>query len=109
MKKFYLLLLIVALLSSLSFSRASASAIHGNVTLEDGSVLPDVLITLTCNNIGEKTTITSHEGFFRFLKLPPGDYELKFELNDLNTLFRKGIRLFTGKNLSQASYFLICS
>ncbi len=98
MKKFYLLLLIVALLSSLSFSQASASDIHGDVTLEDGSVLPDVLITLTCNNIGEKTTITSHEGYFRFLKLPPGNYELRFELNGLNTVFRKGIRLFVGKN-----------
>jgi hypothetical protein len=98
MKKFYLLLLMVILLSSLSFSQASASDIHGNVTLEDGSVLPNVLITLTGNNIGEKTTITSHEGYFRFQKLPPGSYELKFELNGLNTVYRKGIRLFVGKN-----------
>jgi len=98
MKKFYLLLLIVSVLSSLSFSQASASDIYGNVTLEDGSVLPGVFITLTGNNIRGKTKISSNEGCFRFLKLPPGNYELKFELNSLNTVFQKGIRLFAGKN-----------
>ncbi|NIO49262.1 MAG: hypothetical protein GTN73_07500 [Candidatus Aminicenantes bacterium] len=98
MKKFYLLLLTIVFLSLLSCSQASASDTHGNVTLENGSVLPDVLITLKCNNIWEKTIKSSPKGYFRFVKLNPGNYELKFELNGLKTVFRKGIRLFEGKN-----------
>ena len=46
------------------------------------------------------TTVTSEEGNFRFLRLSPGNYELKFELEGFKTVIRKGIRLFVGKNVT---------
>ena len=100
MKKFCLQLLIITFLSSLSLSQPSTSDIYGNVALEDGSVLPGVSIILTGKDIGKKTTITSDEGHFRFLKLYPGNYELRFELDGFNTLVQKDIRISAGKDVN---------
>jgi hypothetical protein len=70
------------------------------VLLPDGSAIPGVAVILTGEVIGKKTTVTSEEGNFRFLKLPPGNYELKFELEGFKTVIRKNIRMFVGKNIT---------
>ena len=85
-------------LSSLSFPQSSTSAIYGKVSLQNGSLLSGVLITLTNQHHEKKTTITSPEGYFIFSELPPGNYNLKFELKGFNVLKRKDIRLIAGKD-----------
>jgi hypothetical protein len=100
MKKLFAQFLLIAFLSSPCFSQSSTSDISGKVTLEDGSSLPGVSITLTGKDTVKKTTLTSREGYFIFPGLFPGDYELKFELNGFTTLLRKEIRISTGKNLN---------
>jgi len=72
--------------------------IYGSVVLPDGSAIPGVAVTLTADVLGTQTTVTSGEGNFRFLRLLPGNYELKFELDGFKTVIRKGIRLYAGKN-----------
>jgi hypothetical protein len=99
MKKLLLSLLILSFLSSPSLSQPSSSDIFGNVTLEDGSLLSGVSITLTGENIGRQTTETSEDGKFRFLKLISGNYELKVELKGFNTLLLKDIRVSSLKNV----------
>jgi hypothetical protein len=100
MKKYLIPLLAFTFLSSLSFSQLSPSDIYGKVTLEDGSILPGVSITLTGKDRVKKTTITSSEGHFIFPKLSPGNYELKFELDGFHTLLRKDTRISAGKNVN---------
>ncbi len=98
MKKLFTLLVAIAVLSGLTFAQGSTSDIYGTVVLPDGSAIPGVAVTLTGEVIGKKITVKSEQGNFRFLQLPPGNYELKFELEGFKTILQKGIRLFVGKN-----------
>ncbi len=82
------------------FSQKATSDIYGTVMLTDGSVIPGVSISLTGEKIGEMTTTSSKNGNFRFLKLSPGKYELKFDLEGFKTVIRKNIRMFVGKNIT---------
>ena len=99
MKRLLHLLVAIAMISSFAFAQTAGADIYGTVVLPDGSAIPGVSVTLTGDVIGKKVTVTSEEGNFRFLKLPPGNYELKFELEGFKTVVRKGIRLFVGKNV----------
>jgi len=100
MKKFLFVLIALTLVSSFAFAQKSDADIYGTVLLPDGSAIPGVALTLTGDVIGQKTAVTSEEGNFRFLKLPPGNYELKFELEGFKTVIRKNIRLYVGKNVT---------
>jgi len=96
-----------ALLCSVLFFLAGGLAaqmttgdIYGTVVLADGSAIPGVGVTLTGDMLGTQTAATSEQGNFRFLRLLPGNYELKFELDGFKTVIRRGIRLFAGKNVT---------
>ncbi len=98
MKKLFTLLVAIAVLSGLSFAQGASSDIYGTVVLPDGSAIPGVAVTLTGEVIGKRVTVTSEQGNFRFLNIPPGDIELKFELEGFKTVIQKGIRLYVGKD-----------
>jgi len=100
MKKYLKILLMIIFLSSLSFSQFPTSDMSGKVTLEDGSFLPGVLITLTSKHSEKKTTRTSPEGHFLFSNLSPGNYNLEFELKGFHVLQRKDIRISAGKDVN---------
>ncbi|HUU05672.1 MAG TPA: carboxypeptidase regulatory-like domain-containing protein [Patescibacteria group bacterium] len=101
MKKLLTLCLAVAVLSVLAFGQQSSTAdIYGTVVLPDGSSIPGVAVTISGDVGATKTAVTSEEGNFRFVGLPPGNYELKFELEGFKTVIRKGIRMYVGKNLT---------
>jgi hypothetical protein len=70
------------------------------VVLPDGSAIPGVAVTMTADVLGMQTAVTSEEGNFRFLRLQPGNYELKLELDGFKTVIRRGIRLYAGKNVT---------
>jgi hypothetical protein len=98
MKKLLVAFAVLAMLSSLAFGQIKGADIYGTVVLPDGSAIPGVAVSLTGDVIGAKSTVTSEEGNFRFLALPPGMYQLKFELEGFKTVINKGIRLYVGKN-----------
>ena len=100
MKKLVLLFAALALIGSVAMAQVQLSDIYGTVVLPDGSAIPGVTVTLTGDVIGKMTGVTSAEGNFRFLKLGPGNYEVKFELEGFKTVVRKGIRVFLGKNVT---------
>ncbi len=54
-------------------------------------MLPGVTVTATSPSaLGAQTTVTSETGNYRFPAVPPGTYELTFELAGFNTLKRDG-------------------
>jgi hypothetical protein len=81
-------LVIIFLLGALLVGAPGAAAqtesgkVVGRVVDDQGGVLPGVTVTLT--NIGTKivrTTVTDDGGQYVFAALPPGDYEMAFELS----------------------------
>lgn len=66
----------------------SAGEITGRVQDPDGEALPGVKVTARSPD-AERGTDTDIDGRYRFLGLPPGDYEVTFEMPGLATNIKK--------------------
>jgi hypothetical protein len=76
---------------------SSTGTIQGRVTDAQGAVLPGVAVTATSAAlIQPQTTVTSETGNYRFPAVPPGQYEVSYELAGFNTLRRSGIAITLG-------------
>ena len=74
--------------------------LYGKITDEDGNLLPGVTVTLSGARTAPLTSITSAEGIYRFLSLPPArDYVLRAELGGFKTEERTGIIMVVGANV----------
>src|ERR687897_3769631 len=97
---------LLALLVALSFSASafaqgggasSTGTIQGRVTDAQGAIMPGVAVTATSPAlIQPQTTVTSETGNYRFPAVPPGTYELSYELAGFNSLKRSGISITLG-------------
>ncbi len=75
--------------------------VNGTVTDNTGAVLPGVTVTVTSPAlIQPQVQVTSAEGDFRFLALPPGVYALNFELTGFQSVNREGIRVVINQTLT---------
>jgi hypothetical protein len=90
------------LLSSLCLVAATAAhaqvqtgSIVGVVADSSGAVLPGVVVTASSDRLigGVQTATTDAGGAYRIDRLPPGDYNVKFELQGFKTVERAEIRL----------------
>jgi hypothetical protein len=94
MKRLILFFALITLSAFLSYGQEVTGEIIGKVTLaEDGTPLPGVTVTLSGQTYGRMDYITTAEGNYRFWKLPPGNYELRFELQGFKTVIRSAIRV----------------
>src|SRR5262245_9637271 len=76
---------------------SSTGTIQGRVADSSGAVLPGVTITATSQSmIGAQTQVTNENGLYRFPAVPPGVYELNFELAGFSTVKRSGIEISLG-------------
>lgn len=92
------MLLVLALFLSFPsalLAQSETGVITGTVTDQSGGVLPGVTVTVTSTAIigGSKTAVTNEVGAYKFIALPPGSYDLKFELSSFGTQTRPGIRI----------------
>ena len=76
---------------------SSTGTIQGRVTDTSGAVLPGVTVTATSPSmIGTQSQVTSENGSYRFPAVPPGVYELSFELAGFSTVKRGGVEISLG-------------
>ena len=76
---------------------SSTGTIQGRVTDSQGAVLPGVTVTATSPSaLGAHTTVTSETGNYRFPAIPPGTYEVSYELAGFNAVKRSGIVISLG-------------
>jgi hypothetical protein len=75
--------------------------INGTVTDNTGAVLPGVTVTVTSPAlIQQQVQVSGEQGDYRFLALPPGVYELAFELAGFQSVKREGIRVVINQTLT---------
>ena len=76
---------------------SSTGTIQGRATDTSGALLPGVTVTATSPSmIGTQTQVTNENGTFRFPAVPPGTYELTFELAGFSTVKRGGLQISLG-------------
>jgi hypothetical protein len=72
------------LLLGLPVYAQETGSISGKVTLDDGTDLPGATVTASGDVLPQnRTVITDAAGEYRFVMLPPGGYELTFELEGM--------------------------
>jgi hypothetical protein len=75
--------------------------INGTVTDDTGAVLPGVTVTATSPALMQpQVQVTGAEGDYRFIALPPGLYDITFELSGFQSTKREGIRVVINQTLT---------
>jgi hypothetical protein len=76
---------------------SSTGTIQGRVTDSSSAMLPGVTVTASSTSmIGTQTQVTNENGSYRFPAVPPGVYELTFELAGFNSVKRAGVQISLG-------------
>src|SRR5439155_7630033 len=88
------------IISGLPVSGQTTGRISGFVKDPAGAAIPSVNVTarMTEQQSTSKTA-TNSEGFYDFVALPPGDYELIFEAAGFRRQVRSGVDLTINQNL----------
>src|SRR5436305_4295196 len=91
---------ILVLVSSLPALGQTTGRISGFVRDPSGAAIPSVSVTARMTEQQSTSkTVTNSEGFYDFVALPPGDYELVFEANGFRRQIRSGVDLSINQNL----------
>ena len=104
MKRWFHIVAVVlacALAASTAFAQGGGASttgtINGKISDSSGAVLPGVTVNATSPSMmGVQTVVSDTGGSYRFPALPPGTYNLSFELPGFNTLKREGIIIAMG-------------
>jgi hypothetical protein len=76
-------------------AQVQTGSVVGAVSDANGGMLPGVIVTLGGERLigGAQTVTTDASGTYRFDRLPPGEYTVKFELQGFRTVERVAIRV----------------
>lgn len=85
----------IFLATPLAFAQVTTGSIAGVATDASGAVLPGVTVTITSDRIigGSANQVTDTSGAYRFDRLAPGAYVVKFELQGFRTVERPDVRI----------------
>jgi len=94
MKKF-LPLVLVLLVATVAFAQQNRGRIIGTVTTADGAVIVGATVTVASDALiaREMTTTTNERGMYRFVLLPVGTFNIRFEMEGYNTIEQTDIVL----------------
>jgi outer membrane receptor protein involved in Fe transport len=86
---------VCVLAASAAFAQVQTGSIVGLVTDSSNAVLPGVTVSLSGERLigGVQTQVTDATGAYRFDRLPPGGYNVKFELQGFRGVERADIRI----------------
>jgi len=76
----------------------SSASIDGIVTDATSAALPGVVVTITSPalQVPQLVQTTDGQGHYRFIDLPRGTYQLRFEIQGFDPLIRQGLEVNAG-------------
>jgi Carboxypeptidase regulatory-like domain/TonB dependent receptor-like, beta-barrel len=84
--------------ATLVHAQTTGATLQGTVTDEQSALMPGASVTITNTETGwTRSVVTDERGWYRAIALPPGEYELRAELQGFATYVRKGLTLTTGQ------------
>ena len=104
MRRTIALAAVLAALASPLLAQRTTGGISGVVKDASGAVLPGATVSVSGENIvGSQTAHTNDEGFYRFLGLPPGEYQVSFALSGFKTVTLRGLRVALGSTVEASA------
>lgn len=98
MKKALVVLAVLVFSMSLAAQQRTGN-IYGKILDAERNPLPGVAVTLTGPQMAPLTSVTSQEGMYRFVAVPPGnEYTIKAELQGFKTQSKSNIIVSIGGN-----------
>jgi hypothetical protein len=92
-----MLICVVCILAAASaaYAQVQTGSIVGVATDASNAVMPGVTVSVSGDRLigGVQTQVTDSGGSYRFDRLPPGAYSLKFELQGFKTVTRDEIQI----------------
>ncbi len=88
-----------ALAAAPAAAQTRTGTMEGTVVDGTGQVLPGVSVTMS-GEFGTEVSVTSSTGTYRFLAVPPGVVDLRFELGGFQTRVNEGVRVDIGRTTS---------
>ena len=94
-RRFLVFLGVILLAAPVARAQVQTGSITGVVTDASGAVLPGATVTLTGEKLigGAQVQVTDATGAYRFDRLPPGSYVVKFELQGFKGVEQRDIRI----------------
>jgi len=93
-RHFRRVVLCLALFYAIASAQNISASLNGVITDENGGAITKAAVTLTSVNTGiEFKSSTDSGGYYGFLNLPAGDYELKVTANGFQSYSRSGVRI----------------
>jgi hypothetical protein len=95
----FFLAFFVVIFAGLSVAQTTQTgSINGNVMDEEKNALPGVNVTIKSSALilPQLVAVTSDNGYFRFPALPPGIYEVRFDIPGFASIIRQDIRVRVG-------------
>ncbi len=87
-------LAVVCVTTSQAWAQAGTASLHGTIMDAQSAALPGVTVTATSlATAAVRTTVTDGSGSYQLLALPPGDYQVKFELSGFRTAVHDKVTL----------------
>jgi len=84
------------------YAQRTTGTLVGTVVDESGAALPGVTVTLRGESVvGTQTSVTNEHGFYRFVALPTGSYDLAFTLSGFSTLNRNALKVSVGATVEE--------
>lgn len=101
LRAFLSLAVILLVVTTLVYPQSKETgALKGTISLEDGSPVPGVMVTLEAEKLlisAKTTTITNEEGKYRFVGLRPTTYTISAALEGFASAKQTGIKIHLGK------------
>jgi len=92
-----ILLIAIALPSSVYAQSAYTGSLNGSVADVSGQAVDGVKVTATSPALqGQRITVTNHEGVYRFPSLPVGIYKVTYERPGFGTLIQEKVEVRAG-------------
>lgn len=83
--------------SHVAVAQVRSGSISGTITDATGGALPGVTVTVSGGSqVAEIVRVSNARGEYQLVELPPGTYDVKYELAGFQTVNRADIRLTTG-------------
>src|SRR2546425_1438007 len=93
-----ILALVLTMAGTASAQNITSSSIDGVITDQSGGTLPGVTVTISSPalQVPQLVQTTDGQGHYRFIDLPRGTYQLRFEIQGFDPLVRPGLEVNAG-------------